>query len=509
MKSSSQKFTSPIETSPSREEFVQLAATSNLIAVSTTIVGDVQTPVSAFARIVGDQPGYLLESAEITDVVGHYSFVGADPFLTFSKNGDALHIAHNGQEYGETCPGDPLVVLKEILSRHHPAPGTATTAAAVGFLGYDAIRHFEPTVGAPPPDDLHSPECVFMACRVILIFDHKTRRLRIVVHGETNGTDPGGVYDRCVARIREVLAALQEPVPLRPLNIPQGPDKPAQSPKSNTSREEFLDMVQRAKEHIRAGDIFQVVLSQRFEAPFGGTPLDLYRALRFVNPSPYLFCLQMPGGVALVGSSPEVHVRLQDGQVDVRPIAGTRPRGASLAEDEANAADLLADPKERAEHVMLVDLGRNDIGRIANYSSVHVNDFMTIERYSHVMHIVSNVRGLLRGDRDSFDVLRATFPAGTVSGSPKVRAMQLINAFEKNKRGTYAGVVAFFRLDGNLDSCITLRSVLLRDGVAYVQAGAGIVADSIPENEYDETVNKARGMMRAIALATELTSTGA
>jgi anthranilate synthase component 1 len=401
---------------------------------------------------------------------------------------------------------DPLALLKSLLAKFHLVPSDSTgpsSAGAVGYLGYDCVRQFEPTVGTPPTDDLNAPDMVFMACEIVLVFDHKARRLKVVFHASTEDIDPGEAYDGAVNRIRSVLDTLSRPISIKPLGVATATTGEI-APRSNTSREEYHAMVAKAKDHIRAGDIFQVVLSQRFEAPFAGTPLDLYRALRFVNPSPYLFCLHLPDGRALVGSSPEVHVRSQDGQIDVRPIAGTRLRGSTAETDEANARELLADPKERAEHVMLVDLARNDVGRIAEFSSVRVTDFMTIERYSHVMHIVSNVVGRLDTKRDAYDVLRSTFPAGTVSGSPKVRAMQIINELENNKRGTYAGAVAFFGFDGNLDSCITLRSVFLQNETAYVQAGAGIVADSTPEGEYNETVNKARGMMRALALASQL-----
>ncbi|MEZ0255800.1 MAG: anthranilate synthase component I family protein, partial [Chthoniobacter sp.] len=289
-------------------------------------------------------------------------------------------------------------------------------------------------------------------------------------------------------------------LPLVP--ITPAPEVPA--PTGNTTREEYMKMVSDGQEFIRAGDVFQFVPSQRFETDYSGDSLTLYRALRFVNPSPYMFCLKFAGAFSLVGSSPEVHVRAINGRIDIRPIAGTRRRGANAAEDEHNAQDLLADPKERAEHLMLVDLARNDVGRAAQFGSVKVSDFMTIEKYSHVMHIVSNVHGTLRPDRSAYDVMRATFPAGTVSGSPKVRAMQIINQFEKSKRGVYAGAVGYFGFDGNSDSCIALRTVVLKDGKAYVQAGAGIVADSSPESEHQECVNKAMGMMAAIARAKQI-----
>ncbi len=498
---------SSVNLTPSRDEFVRLASQGNLIPVSTEIIADAETPVSAFAKLSGTSPCYLLESAEITDVVGRFSFLGISPFFMFEARGDEVVVKDHLGSRIMRYDGDPLELLKTCLSAyrlvrprgelaHNPA-----TAGAVGYISYDCIRHFEPATGLQPNDDLGTDEMIFMACEVVLVFDHRSRRLRLASNTLIRPAEtPEAAYDRATERIAATIASLSAPAALPPLSA-YVERSPAPPPQSNTSREEFIKMVLKAKEHIRAGDIFQVVLSQRFEAPFAGAPLDLYRALRFINPSPYLFCLHLPENRALVGSSPEVHVRLQDGAVEIRPIAGTRRRGATSEEDAENAAGLLGDPKERAEHLMLVDLARNDLGRIAEYGTVRVRDFMSIEKYSHVMHIVSDVVGTLSGGRNAFDVLRATFPAGTVSGAPKVRAMQIINKLEKSKRGPYAGAIAFFGFDGNLDSCITLRSVLLQGNTAYVQAGAGVVADSTPEGEYEETINKASGMMRAIALA--------
>ncbi len=331
--------------------------------------------------------------------------------------------------------------------------------------------------------------------------------------------DPDAAYAAAAAKIEALAARLAKPTQLPAIYVDREPEP--LTPRANTTRDEYMQIVRDGQEYIRAGDVFQFVPSQRFETDYSGDPLTLYRALRFVNPSPYMFCLKFAGApsagsgqsalsssngaFSLVGSSPEVHVRAIDGRIDIRPIAGTRRRGKDEAEDEANAGDLLADPKERAEHLMLVDLARNDVGRAAEFGTVKVSDFMTIEKYSHVMHIVSNVHGTLRKDRTAYDVMRATFPAGTVSGSPKVRAMQIINQFEKSKRGVYAGAVGYFGFDGNSDSCIALRTVVLKDGKAYVQAGAGIVADSTPESEHQECVNKAMGMMAAIARAKGIT----
>jgi anthranilate synthase component 1 len=373
---------------------------------------------------------------------------------------------------------------------------------AVGFLGYEAIRFFEPKVPPAREDDLHLPEMLFMLTGNVLIFDHRLRSLKIVVNAFLDGGSAEKAYARAIESVESIMQQLAEPVdlPLVPiaLNEKQAPSH------SNFRRDEFERAVEQAKEYIRAGDVFQVVLSQRFESPFDGEPLDFYRCLRFINPSPYMFCLKFGKGFALVGSSPEMHVRLVGNTVEIRPIAGTRPRGATPTQDEANAAELLADPKERAEHIMLVDLARNDVGRVAKFGTVHVTEFMEIERYSHVMHIVSNVTGDLRSECSAFDVVRATFPAGTVSGAPKIRAMQIISELENTRRGCYAGAIGYFGFDGNFDSCIALRCAVLKDAQAYFQAGAGIVADSDPNREYEETISKARAMMKALAMASQM-----
>ena len=348
-----------------------------------------------------------------------------------------------------------------------------------------------------PPDELGLPDLYFFTTERVLVFDHLTRRLMVMVNAYP-GEEPQSAYDAARTKIASLLEQLAQPAVLPPIftGLPTTPSEVA----SNTTRDEYLAAVECAKEYIRAGDAFQVVLSQRFATPYTGTPLDLYRALRLVNPSPYMFLLRCPG-YQLVGSSPEVHVRVDERGIQIRPIAGTIRRGANPEEDDRNAEELLHNPKERAEHLMLVDLARNDVGRIAGYNSVRVTDFMTIERYSHVMHIVSNVVGLLSPGHSTYDVMRATFPAGTVSGAPKVRAMQIINELEKSKRCSYSGAVGYFGYDGNLNSCIALRTVLLKDGTAYVQAGAGVVADSTPQGEYEETINKAMGVIRAIERA--------
>ncbi len=494
-------MTTPLK--PTREEFRALAREANLIPVFTELIADCETPVSAFQKLDAGGYSFLLESAETSDQVGRYSFVGADPKMIFESNGRNVRITGPGGKVRE-LEGDPLAELQKLMAQFRPSPPDNSlpfTGGAVGYLAYDVVRFFEPTIPPPPKDELGLPETLFLVTGAMLVFDHRLRRLRVLANAHVEG-DADRAYDEAGARIDDVLQRLARPANLPPVNVFRE-TSPIQ-PRSNTTHEEYLRTVRDCQEFIHAGDIFQIVPSQRFEAPYAGDALTLYRSLRFVNPSPYMFCLKFGGRFSLVGSSPEVHVRAKEGRVEIRPIAGTRRRGGDEEEDERNARELLADPKERAEHLMLVDLARNDVGRIADFGSVRVTDFMTIERYSHVMHIVSNVVGALRKDRNAYDVMRATFPAGTVSGSPKVRAMQIINQFEKSKRGTYAGAVGYFGFDGNLDSCIALRTVVLKDGRAYVQAGGGVVADSTPEGEYQETVNKAMGMMRALERAGEV-----
>ena len=495
---------------PAREDFLRLAEDANLIPISTELMADCDTPVAAFQKLLDSDPtgedhAFLLESAENSEQIGRYSFLGCRPAVIFESHGHEVSIKEQGKaERRFTTGSDPFQELQIFLARYRPArQGTGGQPAIPfvgGAVGYDAVRFFEPTVPAHPADQLGLPETMYMVTDTMLVFDHRFRRLRVVANVFTEDTEPGKAYDEAKIRIAQLVERMRAPSRLRPgLAYQELP--PAPAPAGNTTRAEYEAMVNRGLEYIRAGDIFQFVPSQRFDTAYSGDALSLYRALRFINPSPYMFLLKFGRRFSLVGSSPEVHVRAVDGQVAIRPIAGMRRRGATPEQDQAEAESLLADPKERAEHLMLIDLARNDVGRIAEFGSVRVTDFMTIERYSHVMHLVSNVVGKLRPDRTAFDVMRATFPAGTVSGSPKVRAMQIINEVEKSKRGCYAGAVGYFGFDGNLDSCITLRSVVLKDGRAYVQAGGGVVADSTPAGEFEETVNKASGMIRAIELA--------
>ncbi|MGF1656201.1 MAG: anthranilate synthase component I family protein [Verrucomicrobiales bacterium] len=506
---------SPLPVQPSLETFLEQSVDYNHIPLVVELMNDTITPLAAFEYLVGPGPGFLLESAVSTDVVGHYSFVGWNATHRLTSLQGVVTVREQGLPERRFEHADPLAVLEELLSKFKSPEVPELEAApggAVGYLGFDMVRVFEPTAGAAPAASLGLPELDFLLAQDLLIFDHRQQRLKLVsfVHcGE--GMDFQEAYRAGCIRLEEMLRRLRQIPSLPPLLHP--PPRPGQQESfeaaSNTTHQQFVDMVSKSKEHIAAGDVFQVVLSQRFALPFSGRPAELYRALRFVNPSPYLFCLQFGDDMALVGSSPEVHVRMnREREVSVRPIAGTRKRGHTPEEDQALIEDLLADPKERAEHVMLVDLGRNDLGRVVDFDSIVVEDFMSIERYSHVLHIVTNVRGRLRKDRNAFDVMRATFPAGTVSGAPKVRAMQIIHDLEQANRGPYAGTVAIFGFDGTLDSCITLRSVVLHQGQAYFQAGAGVVADSDPESEFQETINKASAMHRAVHLARTQTGSG-
>jgi anthranilate synthase component I len=478
---------------PSCERFADLARQGNVIPVYVDLVADGETPASAFQKLDDGGYSFLFESAEQTEQSGRYSFLGFSPRLII------------GGDQQPPIEGDPLGELERIMKRFHfvAEPDLPRFAGgAVGFLGYDVARSFEKSVPPPPEDDLKLPEMLFMIMGLLVVFDHRHRRVKIVANAFLDDHEtPAAAHAAAERKIQDALAKLASPVRL-PLIDAQKPVS-RQPVRSNVTQEQFEAAVVKAKEHIRAGDVFQVVLSQRFETDFAGDPLKLYRCLRLANPSPYMFCLRFGDLFSLVGSSPELHVRVTDDVAEVRPIAGTRRRGKTAGEDAQNAAELLADPKERAEHVMLIDLARNDLGRIAEIGSVRVTEQMVIELYSHVMHIGSHVVARLRKDKTSYDVMRATFPAGTVSGAPKIRAMQIISELETTKRGCYAGAVGYFGFDGALDCCIALRSIVLKNGRAYLQAGAGIVADSDPTTEYQETVNKAMAMVDAISRAAD------
>ena len=468
-----------------------LAQRGNLIPLFVDLVADVETPVSALAKIDNGTPCFLFESAEKNDESGRFSFIGFDPLVLFRS---------------DETKSDPLAELQELMARFQfvARPEIPHFAGgAVGYIGYDIVRFFEPTVPIHPRDDLKLPGMMFMIARMLLVFDHRFRKLRLVTLAKIdNDTSADQAYDRAQHDLEHAIARLSQPANLRPISSERIEKLPAAQ--SNTPRAEFESMVAEAKELIAEGDIFQVVLSQRFETQFKGNALDLYRALRFGNPSPYMFYLKFADDFTALGSSPELHVRVREGLAEIRPIAGTRPRGKDATEDDRLATELMADPKERAEHVMLIDLGRNDLGRVAEFGSVKVTEQMSIERYSHVMHIVSHVTARLRQGQNAFDAVRATFPAGTVSGAPKIRAMQIIADLEKSRRGFYSGIVGYFGFDGSFDSCIALRSIVLKGDKAYLQAGAGIVADSDPAREFDETVNKAKAMLEAVGRAKKL-----
>jgi anthranilate synthase component 1 len=498
-------MTAIAKVTPTLSEFIELAKQGNVIPVFAEFIADGETPVSAFKKL--DRGGYsfLFESTEKNDVSGRFSFVGVDARVVLQSYGREVRIIEDGNDRRLEMRLDPVDEVRKLMARYQfvSRPELPRFAGgAVGFIGYEASHFFEPKVPLAQKDELQLPEALFMVPSALLLFDHRLRSLKIIVNTFLDDGSPEKVHARAVECLASIKQKLTQPVDLRLVSILEDAEQPL--PRSNFSREEFECAVKRAKEYIAAGDVFQVVLSQRFEAPFDGEPLDFYRCLRFINPSPYMFCLNFGGDFSLVGSSPEMHVRLADDSVEIRPIAGTRARGLTPDEDEANAAQLLGDPKERAEHIMLVDLARNDVGRVAEFGSVRVTEFMQIERYSHVMHIVSNVVGRLRGDGSAFDAVRATFPAGTVSGAPKIRAMQIISELEKTRRGCYAGAIGYFGFNGNVDSCIALRCAVLKNGHAYFQAGAGIVSESDPQREYEETVIKARAMMKALAMASQI-----
>ena len=486
---------------PSFKEFKKLSREGNLIPVYREILADMDTPVSAFKKIEGTDYSFLFESVVGGEKWGRYSFLGSRPSLIFKSRGNRIEIIEDGDRKEFETEKDPLICLKDLMSRYRPVklPDLPRFfGGAVGFLGYDMVRFFE-RLPDDAIDDLDLPDSLFMVTDTIVIFDNISGKIKVVSNAYTEGRDMESAYRQAAKKVDEVISMLRSPLPAP--NKTKA-EKAVKKVASNFNKRDFMDIVEKAREYIRAGDIFQVVLSQRFETENYEDPLEVYRAIRALNPSPYMFLLKM-GDLSLVGASPEVLVRVEEGEITLRPIAGTRKRGKDLFEDQALEKELLADPKERAEHIMLVDLGRNDVGRVAGVGSVDINELMVIERYSHVMHIVSNVRGKLKDGLDSYDVIRACFPAGTVSGAPKVRAMEIIEELEPTRRGPYAGAVGYFSFTGNTDICITIRTVLLKGNKAYVQAGAGIVAYSDAESEYEETINKAKGMITALEMAAD------
>jgi anthranilate synthase component 1 len=493
----------------SRDQFHTIAAHGALVPVYRELSADLETPVSVYLKLHGHGPSFLLESVEKAEQIGRYSFLGFNPRRQIIVRGHEATILNNGRaEMRPLADGeDPLHIVASELARYQPVAPLHEVAqdlprflgGAVGYLGYDLVRFFE-RLPDTESDELCLPDLHLIVTDTLIVFDHVRHRLLLYANASVPpGTDLDAAYDEAIGRLDAVEAQVRAPLPPSPASSAQPTDKLA----SNMGRDQFELAVRQAKEYIAAGDIFQVVLSQRLTRPTSADPFSIYRALRRLNPSPYMFFLDLGGDppINLIGSSPEMLVRLQGRTAEVRPIAGTRPRGQDEAEDQALEADLLADPKERAEHVMLVDLGRNDLGRVCEFGTVNVPDLLTIERYSHVIHLVSSVAGRLRDDMDAYDLLRATFPAGTVSGAPKVRAMEIIEELEGTRRGPYAGAVGYFGFNGNMDTCITIRTILMQGNVAHLQAGAGIVADSDPTREWEETGHKARALGLAIEMA--------
>ena len=482
---------------PSFNAFKAKASQGNLIPVYREIMADMETPVAAFLKLDRGNYSFLLESVEGGEKWGRYCFLGGEPSIVFQSKGSRVEITRNG--HSEVQDGvNPLDVLKHMMQAYRPVEVEGLPrffGGAVGYLTYDMVRFFE-RLPDQTIDDLNVPDSMFMITDTIVIFDHMLQKIKVVSNALVDGP-PEKAYQEALAKIDQLIARLRRPVPPRPR---QPPPSGQLTLTSNFTKEAYEAVVERAKEYIRAGDVIQVVPSQRFRAPIAVDPFDIYRALRTVNPSPYMFYLKF-GDLRLVGSSPEVNVRLEGSLIELRPLAGTRRRGRHGAEDLEIASELMQDPKERAEHIMLVDLGRNDVGRVAKIGSVKVTELLQVEKYSHVIHLVSHVVGELAEGKDCYDVMRATFPQGTVSGAPKIRAMEIIEELEPTKRGPYAGAVGYFSYSGNMDTCIALRTMTVKGDTAYLQAGGGVVADSVPELEYEETLNKARALMRAIELA--------
>jgi len=528
---------------PDYKEFARLAREATLVPVAKSISADLLTPVSAFLAIAGDEPdAFLLESVEGGEKIGRYTFLGVRPFLRLESRGDSVTIrrdarsSHKGARGAsrgrsgriakiETRTAKIFEVIRELLGQHRPAHIEGLppfTAGAVGYCAYDIVRQLE-KIGERAEDDLNVPDCVLMFFDRVLAFDHLRHQIHIVASADVSADSPRAAYKRALADIARIERKIS--TGWKPRDWPKGSAKTKLKVQARTPKAKFLRSVEQAKEYIAAGDIFQVVLSQRWDFEPGVAPFDLYRSLRTVNPSPYMYFLRFggvecgagapareksvrrktakskPGSIHVLGSSPEMLVRVSGRKLEYRPIAGTHPRGKDEADDAALEKKMLADEKERAEHVMLVDLGRNDLGRVSEYGSVNVRDLMYVERYSHVMHIVSALEGRLRPELSAMDAFAACFPAGTLSGAPKVRAMQVIEELEPARRGVYGGSVLYADFAGNLDSCIAIRTLLMKEKKAYLQAGAGIVADSDPRREFEETENKSRAILRAVEMA--------
>lgn len=486
---------------PSLKEFILKSEQGNLIPVYKEILADMETPVSAFRKIDQGRYSFLLESVEGGEKWGRYSFIGSEPGIILESKENEVRVTRDGVVLEIRRGEDPIDFVRDYMSRFKPVDDPELPrflGGAVGYIGYDMVRFFE-RIPEVPKEDSGFPDMVLMVMTDLLVFDNMEKKILIVSNVFLNqGDDPEAAYHQAEERIDRLIERLNVPCEIVNLSLPRAVD--LEIPESSFTKERFCEAVERAKAYILAGDVIQVVLSQRFRARLTNDPFDIYRVLRTVNPSPYMYFLRM-GEVRIVGSSPEVLVRVEGGQVEVRPIAGTRARGRDEEEDQALMTELLSDPKERAEHIMLVDLGRNDVGRVSRTGTVKVPELMVIEKYSHVMHIVSDVIGELEAGRDAYDVLRACFPAGTVSGAPKIRAMEIIEELEPVRRGPYAGAVGYIGFSGNMDTCITIRTMVIRGQELFLQAGAGIVADSDPEREYEETINKAKGMLKAMEIA--------
>jgi anthranilate synthase component 1 len=483
---------------PSRDEVRRLFAQGDLVPVYRTLIADLETPVSVYLKLARQGvPSFLLESVEGGEQVGRYSFLGVDPRAMLTVQANRVIRTAAGRTTARLLAEDedPLNAIQQEIAAFTPVPISGLPrflGGAVGYLGYDVVRYFE-ELPRTASDDLEVPEAVFMLVDALVIFDHVKHEL-IILSSAHNEGDPDLAYENARVRVAALVDQLSQPL----THIPHA-DTPQDDPmQSNVTRERFEENVRTAKEYIAAGDAFQIVLSQRFACRTSAPPFAIYRALRALNPSPYMFFLNFGDDFHLIGASPEMMVRFDEGIATVRPIAGTRKRGETEEEDRALETDLLADPKERAEHVMLVDLGRNDLGRVCEYGTVKVPEMMGVERYSHVMHLVSHIEGKPRPGVDAFDLIRATFPAGTLSGAPKIRAMQIIEELEGTRRGAYGGAVGYFGFNGAMDTCITIRALLMRGDTVYLQAGAGIVADSDPSREYEETINKAKAVSVAI-----------
>ena len=493
---------------PPKEEFLKLADNYNMIPVFSEVAADMETPVSAYYKLCtsDNNPDYsfLLESVEGGENIARYSFLGAKPHSVFIQESNTASVFKNNVKVKEIAGSDVFDKIKSFLSIYKTAEildFTPFAGGAVGYVSYDVINEIEPTVPTADCTDFSVPDAVFMLVDSFLIFDRVKQTIKVVSYAFIENDENKSlenIYEETVLKIKQQAEKLKVSVGVAPVNL--GKVNKELKISSNKTKEEYCNIVEQTKQYILDGDIIQAVLSQRFSVDADISDLALYRALRMVNPSPYMFLLKCKD-FSVVGASPEVHAKCTNREMVIRPIAGTRHRGKSPAEDKALSEELLDDPKERAEHIMLVDLARNDLGRIAKAGTVNVDQLMIVEKYSHVMHIVSNVKAELDDSLDSDSVMRATFPAGTVSGAPKVRAMQIIQELEKDNRGPYAGVVAYCSFNGNIDSCITIRTAVVKDNKVFIQAGAGIVADSVPEKEYEETVNKAGALMRAVKIA--------